>query len=426
MNTAELLELFQKFGMALAIGLLIGVERERQKAGSFAGIRTFALITLTGCATAMLESMSVNWLFAVGFLAITALSFRAFHTSDTQHGITTQVSAILAYLLGGMVWWGLAPFASAIAVVMVLLLAAKEPLERLASQIGHKDIIAIVQFGIITLIILPIVPDQTYGPLNVLNPHKIWLMVVLISAIDLVGYAVSKIVGTGRGTEIVGAVGGLISSTAVALGLSKKSKTATSSAEPFAIGILLASCIMFPRVLLVAFTQNQEVARHLLFPVLAATCAGMLGCAALWRIQSKRQKDHSAHASDLESRNPLELSLAIKFGLLFGVIMFIAKAAQVYTGEAGVYLSSIVAGLTNVDAITLSLSDFAASPEDTVKAVTIAPVTAARGIVLATASNTMVKAAIVTFAASPEVRKRALPVFLLIGAAAVASALLLG
>ncbi len=418
MDTPELIDLFQKFGMALAIGLLIGVEREREKAGAFAGIRTFPLITLTGCAAAMLESLSVSWLFAGGFLAITALSFRAFQSKETQHGITTQVTAILAYLLGGMVWWGLGAFASAIAVVIVLLLAAKEPLERLASQIGHKDIIAIVQFGIITLIILPIVPDKAYGPLSVLNPHKIWLMVVLISAIDLIGYAVSKIVGPKHGIKLVGAVGGLVSSTAVALGLSKKSKAAKIGPESFAIGILLASCIMFPRVLLVSFTINRQVAMHLLYPVMAATFAGILGCAVLWKFHSKGDQE-PPHTSDLESKNPLELSSAIKFGLLFGVILFVAKAAQVYTGEAGVYLSSIVGGLTNVDAITLSLSDLSTGG-------TIEPLTGARGIVLATASNTVVKASIVAFAASPGVRKLALPVFLLVGAAAVASALLLG
>ena len=327
----ELMALFQKFGMALAIGLLIGVEREREKAGSFAGIRTFPLITLTGCAAAMLQSLWVDWLFVGGFLAITALASQSFRTAGAQPGITTQVSAILAYLLGGMVWWGLGAFAAAIAVVIVLLLAAKEPLERLASQIGHEDIIATVQFGIITLIILPIVPDKTYGPLAVLNPHKIWLMVVLISALNLIGYAVSKIVGTGRGSAIVGAVGGLISSTAVALGLSRKSKISRSSPEPFAIGILLASCIMFPRVLVIAFAVNHAVALNLLFPVLAATSAGMLGCAILWKLQSRKSKEAPADTSELDARNPLELSSAVKFGLLFGLILFVAKAAQVYT-----------------------------------------------------------------------------------------------
>lgn len=418
MDSSELLALFQKFGMALALGLLIGVEREREKTGSFAGIRTFPLITLAGCATAMLSKWSSEWLFAAGLLAITALSFRAFYKGEAQHGITTQVSSLLAYLLGGMVWWNHGAFAAAIAVVMVLLLSAKEPMEKLARQIGHKDITAIVQFGVITLIILPIVPDQAYGPLNVLNPYKIWLMVVLISAINLVGYAVSKIIGPGRGIELVGAVGGLISSTAVALGLSKKSKTFHGRPEPFAIGILLASCIMFPRVLLVSFTLNREVASLLLYPIIAATCAGVLGCAVLWRAQSKHKADVKAETADVESKNPLELSSAVKFGLLFGIILFVAKAAQVYTGDAGIYISSVVAGLTDVDAITLSLSDLASS--------SLKPVTAARGIVLAAASNTVFKASIITMLASPDVRKRALPVFLLIGASALVSAFILG
>lgn len=416
MNT-ELAILFKKFGMALAIGLLIGVEREREKSGAFAGIRTFPLISLFGCAAAMVGEMSVQWLFAAGLLSITALSFRAY-TSDRQHGITTQVSTLIAYLLGGMVWWEYGVIAAAIAVVAVLLLSAKEPMEKLARQIGHHDIIAIVQFGIITLIILPIVPNQTYGPLNVLNPYKIWVMVVLISAINLIGYAVTKIVGSKRAIELVGAVGGLISSTAVALGLSRKSKAFRDRPEPFAIGILLASCIMFPRILLIAFTINRQVAALLIMPVIAATCAGTLGCAILWKLQAKNKKEPQGNSGDIESKNPLELKAAIKFGLLFGVILFVAKAAQVYTGEAGIYLSSIMAGLTDVDAITLSLTDLASS--------TLPPLTAAKGIVFAAASNTIVKASIVTMLAAPGVRKNALPVFLLMGIAAVVSALILG
>ena len=417
MNT-ELIGLFQKFGLALAIGLMIGVEREREKAGSFAGIRTFPLITLTGCAAAMLEGLSTQWLFPTGFIAITVLSFRAFQTSDAQHGITTQVSAILAYLLGGMVWWGLGGFASAVAVIMVLLLAAKAPLEKLSAQIGHTDIIAIVQFGIITLIILPIVPDMTYGPLGILNPNKIWLMVVLISAINLIGYAIIKIVGTGKGIEIVGAVGGLVSSTATSLGLSRKSQHMKRTPTPFAVGILLASCVMFPRIILIAFSINRTVAMHLLFPILGSFSAGLLGCALIWKMQAAKTHDTREDSVSLESKNPLELWSAIKFGLLFGLILFVAKAAKVYMGDTGIYVSSVLAGLTSVDAITLSLSDLASESID--------PIIAARGIMLASAANAVAKASIVMVIAAPGVRKRALPVFLVIGIAAVVSAMLLG
>ena len=157
---------------------------------------------------------------------------------------------------------------------------------------------------------------------------------------------------------------------------------------------------------------------HLALPILAATSAGVLGCALLWQLQANKREEHKADTGGVDSKNPLELSFAIKFGLLFGTILFVAKAASVYTGDAGIYLSSLIAGLANVDAITLSLSDLAST--------TLEPATAARGIVLATVSNTVVKAAIVTVLAAPAARKRALPVFLLIGAAAVASALILG
>jgi len=398
----ELAILFQRFGVALGLGLLIGVEREREKGSAFAGIRTFPLITLMGCAAAMLNDLFAPWSFAIIFLILAAfvLVSYIFTGSAGAPGITTEISSLLGFLFGALVWWRMTELAAALAVVTVLLLATKKPLERLSKRIGRKDITAALQFGVITLIILPILPDQTYGPLDVINPREIWRMVVLIAGVNLVGYALVKIMGAQQGIGVAGGLGGLVSSTAVALGFSRRSQDEERLAPELALGIVLASTIMFIRVLVEAFTINVSLGRILLAPIASAGGVGLLGCAYLWF--SQRKKPQQAQER-VEASSPFELWPAIQFGLLFGVILFISKAAQEFAGTAGVYLSSAVAGLTDVDAITLSLSNLAGD------AITIT--VAAQGITLAALANTAVKGFITATVGAPALRRYTLPIF---------------
>lgn len=401
----ELIVLFQRFGIALGLGMLIGIERERELPTAFAGIRTFPLISVLGCSAAMVNDHFAPWVFAVGLavLAAFALGSHLMASGTAGPGITTEISALLAYLIGGLVWWGMIELVAALTMVIVLLLAVKEPLERISRRIGKDDVQAALQFGVITLIVLPILPDQTYGPLDVLNPRLIWQMVVLIAGINLVGYALVKILGSEQGIGLAGLMGGLASSTATTLGFSRHSRDNPALAPELGLGIVLASTIMFVRVLVVAFTVNPKVGHALLAPIASAGAVGLAGCAVLWLGRRKFMTGASEEKESIEARNPFELRWAIAFGLLFGLVILISKAAEVSFGTAGIYVSSVAAGLADVNAITLSLASLAGQ--------NISTQVAAEGITLATLTNTGVKAVLSAVVGAPGMRRYTLPIF---------------
>jgi uncharacterized membrane protein (DUF4010 family) len=403
MEIPELQVLFPRFGIALALGLFIGVEREMEKAGTFAGIRTFPLISILGCLAAMLNDLFVPWIFVATFIILAGFVISAyfFIGSASAPGITTEISSLLAFLFGALVWWQMTGLAAALAVVTVLLLATKRPLEGLAQRIGQRDLNVALQFAVITLIILPVLPDKTYGPLQVLNFRDIWLFVILIAGLNLIGYLLIKILGSQQGIGLAGLLGGIGSSTALAISFSRRSRSEPELGIEFSLGIILASAIMFIRVLVLTFSINASLGKMLVLPVISAFLAGLLGCFYLWFYQIKK-KARAGGTATVAITNPLDLWQAIQFGVLFGVIIFIAKAAQIFLGTAGVYLSSFFTGLTDVDAITLSLAKL--------EGTTIAMRVAAHGIILAALTNTGVKA-LITAAGSPQVRRHALPVF---------------
>lgn len=409
MNThaiPELSDLFIRFGIALALGLFIGFEREKEKHETFAGIRTFPLISLLGCTAALINDLYAPWLFAVCFITLSAMIIAAYFSGrqDRSTGITTAVAAYLCFLFGALVWWRLTILAAALAVVTVLLLATKKPLEGLSRRIEGREIAAALQFGVITLIILPVLPNETFGPLDVINPYTIWLMVVLVAAINFVGYILIKTLGARQGIGLAGLLGGLASSTALTLGFSRRSRTEPAFVQEFAFAIVVASTMMFARVLLVAFAVNPAVGRLLLAPLCCAGAAGLLCCAALWlRRRGPAPSDASA-AQQLSVRNPFELWPAVWFGLLFGAILFIAKAAQVYFGTAGIYMSSIVTGVPDADPIALSLSNLALGDLDVM--------IAARGITLAALANTCTKL-LITLIGGRALFRYCLPMFAL-------------
>jgi len=403
-SVPELTVLFQRFGIAIALGLIIGVEREKEKSEAFAGIRTFPLICLMGCTAAMINQLYSPWAFSVSFLALAAIILTAHvFATVTRSGITTEIAALLCFLFGGLVWWDMAILAAALAVMTVLLLATKKPLEGLSRKIAQQDIAAALQFGVITLIILPLLPDKTYGPFDVINPHTIWLMVVLIAGINFIGYVLVKIVGAQQGIGLAGLLGGIASSTAVTISFTRRSQKEPDFAPELALGVVLASAVMFIRVLVEAFTVNPSVGKVLLIPIACSGTAGLLCCVGVWLFRHREGADMVKKES-VKAVNPFELWPAIFFGLFFGLILVVAKAAQVYLGTAGVYLSSVVTGLTDVDPIALSLSNLAGE--------TISEATAARGITFAALANTAVKMFIVCTGSRP-LMKYALPVLTL-------------
>ena len=408
-----------RFAVALGLGILIGLERERAKGEEGgAGVRTFALIALAGAIAGYLQdNLGLGWFalaifVAVGALLISSYVLTALH-GDT--GITTEVSALLAFLLGLLCAHGQLQVAAWVAVAMTLMLALKEWLHRLARRIDASDVEATLKFAIVTLIILPLVPDRNYGPvpLDVLNPYKVWLMVVLISGLNFMSYLLIKIVGTEHGIGIAGLLGGLASSTAVTLGFSQRSRQPGADASALALGILLAWTVMFFRVVVMTGLISGQLGLRLAV-AMGALCLVSLGaCYWLWHRRRARERGEVK-----PGHNPFELDEAIKFGLLFGVVVFVAKAAQVYLGEAGLYLAAGIAGLTDVDAITLAMADLARSDAQNLNV-------AARAIVIAVLANTLAKSGLAAGLGSPELRRLTLPISgLLFAAGALAAALI--
>jgi uncharacterized membrane protein (DUF4010 family) len=413
------LTLALRFGAALALGVLIGLERERNKPeAGFAGVRTFGLIALAGAVAAFVDTaMGRPWLALAVFTAVAALVVVSYAVTARfgELGITTEVSALLAFLLGFLCVSGQIGSAAGLAVASGAILALKEWLHRLAGRIESADVEATLKFAIVSIIILPLVPDMNYGPapLDVINPYKIWLMVVLISGLNFASYLLVKIVGAEHGIGLTGILGGLVSSTAVTLGFSQRSRQEPAQATPLALGILVAWTVMFLRVVVLVSAVDRGLAPRIALAMSAFGVPSLVICWLLWRRGRSSEK-----ALVSAGENPFELGVAIRFGLIFGVITFVAKAAQVYLGDAGLYLAGAIAGLTDVDAIALSMSQL--SLADPVNAEP-----ASRAIVIAVASNTLFKAGMVASLGAPGLRRvilGATGVILL--AAAVSAALL--
>ena len=387
------------FGIALAAGLLIGLERQQSHPtpnpeGSFlGGVRTFPLLALAGAMSVVLARAGMAWAPVIALLAVVvllAISFSADVKQGRDRGLTTEIAALVTFLLGGLAAAHEAipmPEERAVvvggtAVVVTLLLSSKPRLHGLAEKVSSDDLFATVKFLIVAVLVLPLLPDRTMGPLDVLNPFQIGLMVVLIAGISFVGYVARRALGPGRGVVITALVGGLVSSTAVTLSFASRSKREPAIVPLAAIAILLASTIMFVRILVEVAAVHAPLLPAVGRPVGAMAVAGLVAAAVLWF----RARGSKATATDVELTNPFELGTALRMGLLFAVVLFASKAAQSYAGSGGMYVAAVLAGTTDVDAITLSTANLARGGLD--------PAVATTTIVIGAASNTVVKAII--------------------------------
>jgi uncharacterized membrane protein (DUF4010 family) len=419
MSESDPLVLALRFAAALGLGVLIGLERERtQPETRFAGVRTFGLISLAGGIAAYFDEALARPVLGLAlFAAVAALVVVSAVTTARQGdiGITTEVSALIGFLLGFLCVGGNVPLAAGLAVASGGVLALKEWLHGLARRIESADVEATLKFAIVTVIILPLVPNETFGPppLDVINPYRIWWMVVLISGVNFASYILVKALGAEHGIGLTGLLGGLASSTAVSLGFAQRSRTQPQHGPALAVGILLAWGVMFFRVVLLVAVIAPALAWDL------AARLGLLGGVTLaMAFLLHRRQEGGGRASVSAGANPFELGQAIRFGVLFGVVTFVAKAAQVYLGDAGLYLAGALAGLTDVDAIVLSMAQLAQT-EPASEAV------AARTVVIAALANTLVKGAMAIFMGAPALRGVMLPSTLAILAVGALAALLL-
>ncbi len=381
----------QSLFITLIMGFMIGMQRTLsilpKGEHNFAGSRTFALIALIGYLSAWLGDTIEGFIFIsaaiVGLLL--AVSYYLKVTRFHKTGMTTQIAAVVTYLLGLMVYAGLQNYAIFIAVVLVVLLEIKPRLQQFEAHLSSTDINAAVLLLAMSFIVLPVLPDKMIGPYELFNPYKTWLMAVIIAAISFVGYAAIKLLGQKRGVFITGAAGGLISSTAVSISLSQMFHRQFPLLNNYAGGVAIACTFMYLRVLFEATVIHPDLALHLAPAYLAASVSG-LGFS--YYLYTHSQSADINFDNSAITKNPLQLSEAIKFGILFGIIYGAIAFTQTRFGDIGVYIVSLASGITDVDAITLSLSELARDDK-------LVMTTAMNGIVIASVTNSLVKLGIV-------------------------------
>lgn len=377
-----------RFGAALLVGLLVGLEREfiqqRDHHRDFAGIRTFPLIGLLGAVSAFLAEEHGTAPFAIAMVALSLLIAGNYFVSvyrKKQAGMTTEVAALLVFLLGAAIIWDYADVAVALAVITALLLSLKPPLHTIARSMSLADLRATLEFAIVGAVVLPLLPNRTVDPLGVLNPFSIWLLVVFVSGISFLGYVLVKVLGTRRGIGLTALLGGLASSTAATLSFSGRSKAVPGLSPVIGWAIIISSSVMFPRVLFLVLVVNPSLMAEVLPPVAAMLVASLAVIAYLWRRQHSYERGHQ---EPVQVGNPLRIGTAIGFGLAFAVVLVLVAGAERLFGAAGVYIASVLAGLTDLNAITLSSANLAAGGQ-------VAPRVAAIAIFLACMTNTLAK-----------------------------------
>lgn len=394
MEQHDLLDVALDFGIAILLGALVGIEREKHKrekteTGQTAGLRTFILLALLGaCAGWLSQELETPWVLAAALLIVGAFVVVGYlvTTRGTPHsaGMTTEVAAIIVFLLGAIVMLGFSEIAIAIGVITAAVLAYKQPLHGFVEKLDWDDVYAGLRLLIATFIALPLLPDEPIDPWGALNPYQLWLLVILISGLSLVGYALTRWLGPGKGALVTGLAGGLVSSTAVTLSFSREARTTPKNTTALACGILLAWAVMFARVLVLVAVVNRALLAPILIPfgVMGLVVAGFAAFFYRRDVTPKQQ------ASGLKVTNPFSLTEAAKFAAFFAVVLVAVKIAQANFSESGVYAVAALAGLTDVDAITLSMAKFARSGTAQV---------AVTAIVIAALVNTAVKCAIAFF-----------------------------
>lgn len=396
----------RNFLIALLIGALVGIEREKRKFAehevTFGGLRTFILFAEAGAVAAWLsQHLNSPWVFIAAVVAVAAAVVTGYvlesRVNPDSLGLTTEIAAITVCLLGGAVMFGYAELAVALAILTSAVLAFKQPLHGAVQKLGTDDIYAGLKLLIATFIVLPLLPTAPIDPWQALNPSKLWLLVILISAMSLVGYIAVRWLGHARGTAVTGATGGLVSSTAVTLSFARESRTDTQphAGDALAAGILIAWVIMFARVVIIVAVVDATLLPRVLVPfcLMAAVTAAFAGT-YFWFARSAA----SRQATDVPLKNPFSLGAATRFGLLFAVVLLIVKLAEAYLPAEGMYAIAALAGLADVDAITLSMTEFSLQGG--------APATAVGAIAVASLSNTVVKCGLVVALGSGALRRK--------------------
>ena len=348
--------LFENLGISLSLGVLVGLQRQRSEP-VIAGLRTFPLITLLGTMAGALDQSrgAPGWIMAAGFLAIvTVVSVTNIHRlrqDAADFGMTTEVAILLMYAVGAYLVVGERVVAVAVGATVAVLLQFKPELHGIAARLGDQDLRAIMTFALITCVVLPVLPNTTYdlvSPLDVVNPFEIWMMVVLMVGISLIGYLIYKFFGRNAGILLGGVLGGAISSTATTLSYAKRTRIDPSASHMAALVIVIASTVVFARVLIEILVVAPQNFALLAPPVVVMMGTGILTAGFMW------WRVHDEPAATPDQKNPTELRSALVFAAVYAGVLMALSAAKHYLGGQGLYGIAVLSGLTDMDAITMS------------------------------------------------------------------------
>ncbi|GGW38030.1 MgtC/SapB family protein [Arenibacter certesii] len=378
--------------ISLAIGLILGLEREYDKIkdeAGFAGIRTFPIVTLLGFVLGNLTEAFSLWLPIVGFgslILFLGIGQVIKSRVEVALGVTTNLALITAFVLGLMVSEELYRDSVATAVIVVTLLSLKTTFRTIIKNITHQELFAFIKFVILALLILPFLPNINYGANDLLNPFEIGSIVVIVSFLNFIGYFLVKFVGSRKGILLTAILGGLISSTAVTWDYAARSKENRNLSREYSAGIIIASAIMFPRLALLATIFNSEIINYLIFPLTLLTLICLIPSILL--IKKGAQKADT----EIDLGNPLDILNALSFAVIYVIILYAVHYGNMYFGESGLYYSALIAGLADTTAITISMAKFGLDGNALQLSTLV--------IIASTLSNTLVKLVITFFRGS--------------------------
>jgi uncharacterized membrane protein (DUF4010 family) len=398
--------------VSLLLGLLLGLERQRSKRGeAFAGIRTFPLFALCGFFGGLAAQKGAPLALPAILLAVAGFGLLSYaRATEADAGVTTEMGGLLAAVLGAVVAWGEVAVAASATVVVTLLLTLKAPLHRIAGTVSEDEILAILKFAVVAVVVLPMLPDRAMGPYGALVPRTVGLMVVVLSGVSLAGYLLVKVLGHRAGWALAGGLGGLVSSTATTLSFSSRARGAGDQVAPLAVGVILASTVLYVRGAVVMALLDRSLAVHLAPRLAALFGVGLLFAAVQYRRHKSRES-----AEKMSFGNPVELGRAVTLALIFAAVIVVARAAQERLGTAGFWAVGAVGGLVDVDSVAVAAARLRQAARTTVEV-------AAGAYLVATVSNLAFKSTVVLSTGGAEMARRVLPAF---AALAVATGLIL-
>lgn len=412
-----------RLAIAALVGLAVGIEREWSGHGTtgthprFAGVRTFLLMGAVGGAAGWLFSNSGQAL-AVTLVAGTMLIIGAAYWSAAHGGGadaldgTTEVAAVLVVALGILAGMGETAVTGGAGVLMVVALSEKETISAAVARLDSTELRAALQFGVLALVILPVLPNESYGPLGGVNPRALWIVVLIFSGLNFAGFLARRLVGASRGYGVTGALGGLVSSTVVTLQFSRLSRERGDLSSALALGTVAASIVLLPRVAVLSTLLNPAVAVALV-PYLAPPLVAGAIFVGVHYVRLGRE----AQGGDgmTEERNPLRVASAIRMALAFQAALMAIQFARSTFGSAGILYSAALLGLTDMDALTLSMNRLGTSAESVELA--------AQAIAIGVTANAVLKLGVALVLGEARYRWKAvsgLALLLTVGAAAIA------